>query len=678
MRVANSPPLSHTDHRRLQTDLAPTTAQPGSSEERRAYLASGVTWRVLIICAIVVPMNSYFMAFLQGPRELEGPTVVSLFYNVVFLLLLFTLINAVLRRLRPDLAFSPAELLVFFILLSVATCTSGQDTMNTMFGTVQGAFRFATPENTWERMFLKYIPTSMTVSDPGALDRLWAGGHSIFDAENYRAWLGPMFRWWLLFSAMWAAPAGLIVILRERWIEREKMTFPVVQLPMEMVRPSPPALRRSAFWVALALAITIDCLNGFHSLYPAVPEIPVKLWQSEAMNLNRFMVGRPWNACGTLWICTYPFIIGLALLLPGELSLSLWFFYLFWQGEAIFMSWIGWLDRAPEFPYLKEQSFGGYLAMIGFSVWAARDYLAAAWRRIIGQAPATVDAGEPLSYRAAFFLFLVAFVYVIAVGISQRMAAWVSIAFWVQYYLMSMIVGRIRAEMGLPTHELERLGPTVMQGNVLGLRILGKQNITSLSVFFGFTRGLRNIPLPHQFEALFFERKVGLSGRNLLIWSMVFVAFAQAWALFWMLQLGYSHGWGMDWARWMPWASGEAWYQLGGWVAADAGFNWGRCVASVIGFLVYFGMMFVRTRFIWWPLHPAGFALSTTWYMAHMWFPMLVAWAVKGIVSRYSAAKGMRGLTSAAYGLILGDLTSGCLWLLYSMVTRRNVYAFWP
>ena len=658
--------------------LIPEPTPSGVPEERRTYLASGVTWRVLIICALVVPLNSYFMAFLQGPRGLEGPTVVSLFYNVVFLLLLFTLINMVLRRVRPDIAFSPAELLVFFSLLSVATCTSGQDTMNTMFGTVQGAFRFATPENGWERMFLKYTPTGMTVSDEAALNRLWNGGHSLFAPENYRPWLGPMFRWWLLFSIMWAAPAGLIVILRKRWIEREKMTFPVVQLPMEMVRPTPTGMGHPAFWIATGAAVSVNLINGLHSLYPAVPLIPIKIWQTETNNIGRFFVGNPWNAVGTFYLCLYPFIIGLALLLPAELSMSLWCFYLFWKGEAIFFSWIGWLNRMPEFPFFKEQSFGGYLAMIGFSVWAARDYLRVAWRRIVGQAGPEVDAGEPLSYRAAFLLFAIPFLYVVAAGISQRMAVWVSVAFWVQYYLMSMIVGRIRAEMGLPTHELERLGPTVMQGNVFGPRILGKQNITSLSLFFGFTRGIRNIPLPHQFEELFFQFKTGLNGRKLLIASLITVAVAQGWALFWTLFLGYRHGWGADWAPWMPWASGEAWYQLGGWIAADAGFNWGRCLASVIGFFVYFGMMMVRTRFVWWPLHPAGFALSTTWYMAHMWFPMFIAWSVKSLVGRYSAAKGMRVLTSAAYGLILGDLTSGCLWLLYSMVTRINVYAFWP
>ncbi len=660
--------------------MAAETTLTEATEQRTEYRNSGVTLRVLIVAFVVMPFNAFFIAFLQGPRGIEGPTVVSLFYNVVFLLLLFSLANAGIRRFRPDAAFTPAELLCFFTLISVATCTSGQDTMNTTFGTIQGAFRFATPENGWERMFLKYIPETMTVSDEGALDRLWRGDASLFNPDNYRVWFWPLVRWWAFYSAMWAAPAGLIVIFRRRWVEREKMTFPVVQLPMEMVKPGVPAFRHPAFYAALGLAVFINLLNGAHSLWPQVPQLPVKIWQVDANNIGKYFVGmgKPWNAIGTFYVCFYPFIIGLALLLPAELAASLWFFYLFWKGEAIFCSWIGVLNRTPEFPFFKEQSFGGYIAMIAFSVWAARPYLMQAWRRILNKAPASVDENEPLSYRAAILLFAIPALYVVSVGVSQRMAFWVSAAFFVQYYLMSMIVGRIRAEMGLPTHELERLGPTVMQGNVLGPQILGKQNLTGLSMFFSFTRGIRNIPLPHQFEALFFEKKVGLNGRKLLIWSIVMVSAAQAWALFWFLFLGYRHGLGADWGRWMPWASQESWRQLAGWLARDQGFNYGRCIASVVGFVVYFGLMTVRTRFVWWPLHPAGFALSTTWYMAHMWFPMFIAWAAKTLMARYSHARGMRALTAVAYGLILGDITTGTLWILYSIVTRQTVYAFWP
>ncbi len=641
------------------------------------YRDEGVTWRILIICFLIAPLNAYFMAHLQGPRGLEGPTVVSLFYNVVFVLVIFRGMNALLTRWAPRVAFSPAELLSFFILLSVATCTSGQDTMNTMFGTIHGWAHFATPENGWEDLFWRFVPHGMTVSDKVALRRLWDGDSSIFQPHNLSVWLGPMLRWWLFFTALWSAPVGLAVLFRRRWVEAEKMSFPIVQLPYELSRRVTQLPLRPAFWIAIGITWTINLLNGLHQFYPGVPVIAVKLWQSPTINLAKYFVGRPWNAIGTFQTCLYPFIIGLGILLPQELSLSLWFFYLFWKVEAIFCAWMGW-TQTPEFPYMKEQSWGGYLALLGFSLWAARPYFRQVMRRISGLEKPAVDAEEPLRYRTSALIFLAGFLYVTAVGVSQKMSVPVSVAFFAQYYIMTLIIGRIRAEMGLPTHELERLGPTVMQGNVLGPRILGTQNLTSLSVFFSFTRGMRNIPFPHQVEGLYFAYRTGLNGRRLLLATIGMIAFAQAWALFWFLYLGYHHGLGSDWAPWFPWVPQEAWRQLAGWLHADHGFAWGRVIASAIGFAFYFGMMVIRTRFIWWPLHPAGFALGTTWYMAHMWFPMFVAWLLKSIVTRYMGPRAVPGLMAFAFGLILGDITSGCLWVVYALIFQVQTYSFWP
>ena len=127
----------------------------------------------------------------------------SLYYDAVFYLLVLVAINAILRRIRPSAVFVPAELLAFFTLMSVATCASGHDLMSPLMGTIQGVFRFATPENAWDRLFLEYVPRTMTVSDPGALESLWRGDSSFFHAQNYRAWAGPLVRWWLFLSALW-------------------------------------------------------------------------------------------------------------------------------------------------------------------------------------------------------------------------------------------------------------------------------------------------------------------------------------------------------------------------------------------------------------------------------------------------------------------------------------------
>lgn len=636
----------------------------------------GVTARVLLLVGILIPINAFFMADLHR-RGIEDPTVIALFWNVLFLFVMLRLLNELFMRLSPRRALAQQELLALWILMSIATCPAGIDTVKTSWGTMQGYAYFQSPQNNWEALFGQYVPESMTVSDMGALDRLWRGDYSIYEERNWRPWLGPVLRWTLLFTFLWGGSAGLAVIFRKRWVERERMTFPIVQVPFEVSRPRIPSIRTAAFWTAFGLAVTITLVNGLHSLYPGIPQIPVKMGQEPIFDLQRYLTGHPWRAMGRVYATSYPFGIGLGLLIPQDLSLSMWLFFLLWRIEAVVVAWLGWTG-AQGFPFMKEQSFGGYLAILGFSLWAGRDYFKQVWQRILGRGDPAYDADEPMRYQTAFLIFIAGFVAVTMLGVSIKLTIAVAIAFFAQYYIMTMIVGRIRAEMGLPTHEIERLGPTVMQGNMLGHRLLGTQNLTSLSVFFGFTRGMRNIPYPHMLEGLYLSGRTGFSGRRLLIASMVVIPIATAFTYFWNLRLGYEHGIGADWNRWMPWSSQEAWKQLERWITADEGFSIGPALATVFGFAFYFGLQTVRSIWVWWPIHPAGFALSTTYYMMFLWMPMLLAWLTKSIVSHYGGRGTVQHLQAAAYGLILGDVMMGSVWAVYSAVTRVETYSFWP
>jgi hypothetical protein len=634
----------------------------------------GMTVRVLAVALVLVPVNSLFVLFMSYERNIFDPTLVALFWNVLFVVGLVRLVNGLLRRWRPGAAFSPAEMLVLWVLMAVSTSGSGMDSMQCTFMTLQGPAHLASPENHWADLFMEKVPAALTVSDEGALERIWNGGGSILEMRNLRVWAGPVFRWWLLMSVLWATPVGLMALLRKRWIEQEKMGFPIVQLPLEIVQTRARFVTRPAFWVAVSVPVLINLLNGFHTYYPQVPSFPTSMWDPR-LDLGKYLagMGRPWNAsAGMFFMCLYPFILGLGLLLPAELSLSLWFFFLFWRAEMIMAAWLG-FQQTWDAPYTV--SAGSYLALVGFPLWAARHQLAGLLRR--GVASGETGAGEPMSYRTAILVVLGGLTFVVWMGVANGLSFPVSLGFFVQYLVMGLIIGRIRAEMGMPTHELERMGPTVVQGTILGPRVLGLQNLTTLSAFFGFTRGMRNIPLPHQFEGLYFASKAGVDGRKLLWATVPFISLGLAWGWFWTLYLSYFRGLGTYRGSFHTWFSGESWYQLAGWLSTNAPMNWGRVGAGALGFVVYWGMMVVRSQFVAWPLHPAGFALSTTYYMCHMWFPMFLAWGIKVGCARWGGFGAVRGLPMIAYGLILGDVGSGALWILYAMVRHVPAYAFW-
>ena len=650
------------------------TLSPADGAEPSDRRTLGVTPRVLLLAAVLLPVNQLFVLFMSYERNIYDPTLVALFWNVLFLLVVLRTINQALLRWRPAAAFSPAELLCVWVLMAAATSGAGMDSMQCTFMTMQGAFRFASPENRWETLFLRYVPHALTVDNPGALERIWAGGGSILDPANLRVWIGPAVRWWALMTVLWTAPIGLIQMLRKRWVEQEKMGFPIVHLPLELARPQVPWLRSSVFWSAAAVPAVINLLGGLHTYYPAVPSFPTAMWDAR-LDMGRYLlgVGRPWNAAANMfYTCLYPFIIGLGLLLPGELCLSLWFFFLFWRAEMVVAAWLG-FQQVWDAPYTVAT--GGYLALVGFPLWAARRHLQTLLRTALrtGQR----EAGEPLSARSALLLLGGGLAALVAAGMGVGLSFPVAVAFFAQYFLMVVVIGRIRAEMGLPTHELERWGPTVLQATILGPRVLGLKNLTTLSVFFGFTRGMRNIPFPHQFEGQYFASRTGLNGRRLLLATVPAVSAGLAWAWFWTLFLSYYRGLSTYRGPFHTWFAGESWYQLAGWIAADTPVAWRRIGAGVVGFVGYWGLMAVRSRWIGWPLHPAGFALSTTWYMAHMWFPMLLAWMAKMVTARWVGLPGVRALPTVAYGLILGDVGTGALWIIYAMVRHVPAYAFW-
>jgi hypothetical protein len=45
---------------------------------------------------------------------------------------------------------------------------------------------------------------------------------------------------------------------------------------------------------------------------------------------------------------------------------------------------------------------------------------------------------------------------------------------------------------------------------------------------------------------------------------------------------------------------------------------------------------------------------------------------------RYVGAKSTRAIRAVAFGLILADIVTGTLWILYGLFTNAKTYSFWP
>ena len=75
-------------------------------------------------------------------------------------------------------------------------------------------------------------------------------------------------------------------------------------------------------------------------------------------------------------------------------------------------------------------------------------------------------------------------------------------------------------------------------------------------------------------------------------------------------------------------------------------------------------LLFLRQRFVWWPLHPIGFPIATTYpIVAYDWFALFMAWVFKGVILRYGGVRAYRFMVPFFLGLVLGEFFTACMWV---------------
>ncbi|HIE26745.1 TPA: hypothetical protein EYP66_05625, partial [Candidatus Poribacteria bacterium] len=354
------------------------------------------TLKTILIGSILIPIQAYWVFYLESIRGGAYPTCVSLFYNVVFAIFILILFNFLLNRLSPKFILREGELLIIYAMLCMVTALAGHDMVQVLGPALSHGFWFATPENEWTELFHSYIPTWLSVSDKGILEEYYKGESTLYTVEHLRGWLKPVL-WWSAFLFVILLIMNCInVLIRKQWTERERLSYPITQLPLAMMRNAGAShfLRQKLMWIGFSIAAGISILNGLNALYPQIPALRTKTY-----DLRPFFTEKPWNAIGWTPISLYPFVIGLSFFIPLDLSFSSWFFYLFWKAERIFGAMLG-LRGLPRFPYVNEQSFGAYIGIFILGLWVSRNHLKAVFRQVFTRQKAD-DSAETTRYRLA-------------------------------------------------------------------------------------------------------------------------------------------------------------------------------------------------------------------------------------------------------------------------------------
>ena len=144
-------------------------------EERIQQKSSNATLRALAIGCILIPPNCYWVVQSEAVWGTTYLTIVSLFFNVTFTLLVLVGLNALTKQFDPKVALKQEELLTIYVMLCLGSSVAGNNFLENLVLSLGHAFWFATPENEWSELFFRFVPDWLAAKDKIALQGFYEG-----------------------------------------------------------------------------------------------------------------------------------------------------------------------------------------------------------------------------------------------------------------------------------------------------------------------------------------------------------------------------------------------------------------------------------------------------------------------------------------------------------------------
>ncbi len=611
---------------------------------------------VIVIGLLFVVINAYWVG-IASELWYSVFTLVNPFSNAIFTLIVLIALSSLLGKFSSKLALSQAELLVIYVMVTMVSTISGHAMMAILFGTLAQPYWFASPENEWQQLFWQYIPSWFTVSDPDILREYFVGETTFHTVERMKAWAVPILTWTGLISVLYISMLCISSILRKQWMENERLSYPIVQLPLAMVT-NRKFFRSKLMWIGFAVAGSVRLVNVFHDLIPVVPQIPY------SYRLDTFLTEKPWNAIGYTSMSFNLAIVGLTYFMPLDLAFSCWFFFWLTRAERVFASVIGVKSL-----YLNERASGAWIGICVLALWVSRRHLMAVVKHVFGRFRMD-DSKEPMRYGSAAFLLVLSFTALVLFCYLAGMSLWVIFVFFGLFYAFAIAIGRVRAELGPPYHEVIGINPRQMMVQIFGARILRGNNLTILTFLYAFNRCNRSHPMPCQIESLKIGERLGMNGRRLIIAMALAIGIGAAATLWSYLQIAYKYGTLARCRGYVGHFGWESFNPLQGWLQYPGGADT-RAVSFMGGGFVFVVFLYImRTRFLWWPLHASGYVLSgASWGgMIYFWFPVMVSWLIKSIILKHGGRGTHRKAVPFFLGLVLGDFIPRSIASIVSLV----------
>ena len=572
------------------------------------------------------------------------------------LFLLTAVVNPILICLRASWRLTTEELFGVFAMGLIASTIPGFGFANYFFRVIIPVQYFASPENQWATLLFPHLPDWLVVSnDHQALTWFFEGlpeGRSI----PWFEWVIP-FGWWLPFiAALFLAGASVIVMLRKQWVEHEKLPFPLIHIPLAMMRQEeghaiPPYVRNRLFWIGFSIPVFIIGWNCIDYFIP-IGVIPIGTSYQTMLSLGQDFPATP--------VKINFMVLAFAFFTNVEVLFSIWFF----QGIATLM--VGLLNRFGASgsagtlglnSVMLSHYFGGFVVLVLWTLWTARRHLAGVVRLAISPRGDGFGDDEIVSYRSAVLSLVFSGLFIAFWLTASGMDTGVMVVFLITLFVLYLGIARIVAETGLAYLDMP-VNANEFTVGLMGSGNLSPGSLVSLGLANVYARNWRLFSMTALSHLLYGERTVKRSKSSNLFGVLCLSGIiSMATVILWTLYMGYnpdrltSFGGAGDGAG----AAGVGYIQIMvTWMQNKTTISSMEQLFFGLGLVISSGLIGLRYYFPGWPIHPIGFAIAGSNVVRVVTFAIFLAWLIKVILLRVGGVSLYKRTQPIFIGLLAG------------------------
>lgn len=689
------------DWKKIQDHSEVTEQSTGIEVQENPESARGVRWWIIPFTVLLCILQAVATSFTANIYTvILTPTLIAVgAFLVAFLLV--AMINPVLRgifRGRWIQPFNRPELVSIFAALMVTSGVSTFGLTSHLLPLIQAPWNpeWNTAQRGWDQHLTKpdapLLNPKLYLTDPDVIrtfregvdvvappegagwgERLAYQGE-VFLAIPWGAWVMPVFYWLIFIFACYGLFYSLTYVVLPFWVEREKLIFPLSQLSNDIIVNEsakhwlPPIFRTGAFWVGFAISMMVLSWNGAVAAgwVPSLFRIDLGMGIHDVNDIVRGTFLDPLQSAGGGIRLTFLIIftaIGIAFLLPTQISFSIWFYFFMAQLMVLGAAWMGYGETARDFPsdfrstnnFITSQGAGALMVFSAICLFrAVREYFLLARGRSIIE---WVKLAFP----------------VVCLGFFMSV-----IIFWLQWNGISFFWGTVVV-----------LVITLLTTGVM--RMVAEAGIYWFQTHVGFfhlyqTFGLGRwispsmaAPLFPIYTVLFMDTKTFMApnimtgakmqidarhGRMAYHWTIILSIVITVLAVIaFELYLGHLRGSQQMFHSFYNSTPVASLDMAASYLQDQPQMNVSNAAWYVVGG-VWVGLsMFIRQTVFWFP-HPIGYVGLFNPLVGFFWFSFFIGWIVKSVTVKYGGKSTFDSIKPLFIGLIIGEILAIVVWII--------------